>query len=261
MNKPLRYNVQLILCILLLFLGLFLGYFFPSEWHLSLYPDDFLKNGNDIVSYRTFFWENSSSFLAGLFGTFAFFLNWLVRASIRRPIFYFSQGFFLGLVGFSILSVSIQRPKSIYWDLHYTKKSIEGKATKEMKKRLAISQKPILYYFYADWCSTCPDFENFVLGHPSLEKIMQHYVKYKIDLSDRKYIARELEKLSLPLLKKKYLAKIVIPSVVIEYSGLPIKSSPIIYGTNVSISYLRKILLYGIEGSSYRHTRNSNINN
>ncbi len=44
--------------------------------------------------------------------------------------------------------------------------------------------RPVLYYVYADWCPSCPDFEKFVLGSPQIRDELQEYIKVKLDVSD-----------------------------------------------------------------------------
>ncbi len=56
------------------------------------------------------------------------------------------------------------------------------------------ANKPILYYFRADWCPNCPDFERYVLASPVFAAALRDFVLVKMDVTDfeklRAYVDR-----------------------------------------------------------------------
>ena len=45
-------------------------------------------------------------------------------------------------------------------------------------------KKPVVIDFYADWCITCHELENFVFNQPSVSKELSKFVRLRIDATD-----------------------------------------------------------------------------
>ncbi len=85
-------------------------------------------------------------------------------------------------------SFSIARPLTLTWqptpaptaDNPFWLPELE----RSVRETARANKRPVLYYFHADWCAECPDFERFVLGNPLAAELLQEYALVRVDLSE-----------------------------------------------------------------------------
>jgi thiol:disulfide interchange protein DsbD len=80
-------------------------------------------------------------------------------------------------------------------------RAVEGHSFKtvptlqELKIVIAESKKPVMVDFYADWCVSCIELENYTFSDPSVEKKLQDFTLIQIDVTknsdDDKAILKE----------------------------------------------------------------------
>ena len=154
--------------------------------------------------YRSFYWENSLDFIMGWVGLVLLTVYLLhgeesIAALIRRGILRGLTAVFLAAF---ILGVSLYKPADITWineslplpviassagpDLPALERSAVAYARSE--------NKPVFYYFHADWCAACPDFERFLLRRPDIATRLKGFVSLKMDCQDIERWSPYLEK-------------------------------------------------------------------
>lgn len=105
---------------------------------------------------------------------------------LRAAGLLWGSGAALLLVSFA--SFSIARPLALNWrpmpapsaDNPFWLPELE----RSVRATARAEERPILYYFHADWCAECPDFERYVLGNPLAGELLQEYVLVRVDLSE-----------------------------------------------------------------------------
>jgi len=65
---------------------------------------------------------------------------------------------------------------------------------KELQAIVAESKKPVMVDFYADWCVSCIELENYTFSEPSVEKKMQDFTLIQIDVTKNTEADKEILK-------------------------------------------------------------------
>ena len=105
------------------------------------------------------------------------YLGFIEKSGKEKPLFVRLK-WVAGLVslffGISII-ISILAPKeSLAWDEY-----------KPYKVAMAQQKnQPVVIDFYADWCITCHELENFVFTNPAVSKELQKFVRLRVDATD-----------------------------------------------------------------------------
>lgn len=105
------------------------------------------------------------------------YLGFIEKSGREKPLFVRLK-WVVGLVSliFGILIItSILTPKeSLAWDEY---KSYKVAMAKEKRQ-------PVVIDFYADWCITCHELENFVFTNPAVAKELKKFVRLRVDATD-----------------------------------------------------------------------------
>lgn len=143
------------------------------------FGEAFVPAGFAPVYLRAFFWPSAYSFIAGLAGIFLFLVLRLgfARARPARAALF---GLALGLIAFSLGQVSRVPDHRIAWVS--SPQSHLVRLDREVQARAAREGRPILYYFRADWCDICPDFERLILSRVARDTAP--YLAVKMDVTD-----------------------------------------------------------------------------
>jgi len=136
--------------------------------------------------YRVFYMGNSIDFIFGVFSILFFISGISFRcrknsedSSLCRNILFGAS--FAGAV-FFISGLSMIRPALIAWDrIEFESPDALENYTQNARQSF---QKPVLYFFHADWCLTCDDYERYVLGNPETSGLLVNYLKVKVDVTD-----------------------------------------------------------------------------
>ena len=168
---------------------------FPNKFFLILFlagfcsallPLVFLTSTGEPVSYRVFFWDSTLSFVATFFGFCMSLFGFLWRKyrlatkdAFLSPLF-FGLSFACLLAGFSEFRIRRPAPVPFFVSEAADLSSLERDAL----QRSRAEKRPVIYYFYADWCEACPDFERFVLGNPLIAPLLPSFLVVKLDVSD-----------------------------------------------------------------------------
>ncbi len=187
--------------------------------------------------YRVFFWQSGLSFFMGPLSLLVFVFGYLVK---RRESSLFSWSLFglsLALAIFCFMGLEIRRPTKINWDIQMQPQEDLATVVSRARSQAKLAGKPILFYFYANWCPSCPDFERFVLAHPHLQKVSHGYFKCRLDVTDMQRWHLYLERNFL---------KITVPAVAI-YSRQGKALYPVLRGEHVSLNLAFELLLSGFD--------------
>lgn len=77
------------------------------------------------------------------------------------------------IAGLSFFSPAAQKP-SLEWDPY-----------EEVKLAQAVQEnKPVVIDFYADWCITCHELEQFVLSHPDVIEALSSFARLRVDATN-----------------------------------------------------------------------------
>lgn len=187
------------------------------------------------VYFRFLYWENGFSFLVLGIGIFSVSHTFALYRFIRRSfrMFFFALG--LSCTIFGLNHTYLAHFETFHPDLDMKKEGSVQETMKLARKLAKQENRPILYYFHADWCADCPSFELYFLGHPALQKGLSEYLKCKIDLTDIKEEDLHLSKL---------LASYPVPMIILENSKGNRFGPPFI-GSNASLGLARKVILKG----------------
>ncbi|MBI5149926.1 MAG: thioredoxin family protein [Candidatus Omnitrophica bacterium] len=105
------------------------------------------------------------------------YLGFFERSGNEKPLFVrlkWVAGSASLIFGISIIA-SILTPKaSLAWEA-YTSDKVVLAATKK---------QPVVIDFYADWCITCHELENFVFTNPAVIKELKKFVRLRVDATD-----------------------------------------------------------------------------
>jgi len=65
------------------------------------------------------------------------------------------------------------------------KESLAWEEYKSSKVAMAKEKKqPVVIDFYADWCITCHELENFVFTNPTVAKELKKFIRLRVDATD-----------------------------------------------------------------------------
>lgn len=105
------------------------------------------------------------------------YLGFFERSGKEKPLFVrlkWGAGLAGLALGISIIS-SILTPKvSLAWDEYKPDKVVIAG-----HKKL-----PVVIDFYADWCITCHELENFVFSNPAVSKELEKFIRLRVDATD-----------------------------------------------------------------------------
>lgn len=144
--------------------------------------ENFLPIGFAPVYFRAFVWSTAYSFALGLAGGSLFLL---VRMGVAQDTLlrFALYGLALGMVVFSFSDMSRGGNERIAWYGTGGKDRANLIAfDREVQARALAEGKPIFYYFRADWCDICPDFERNVL--PRVAGDTEPFLAVKMDITD-----------------------------------------------------------------------------
>ncbi len=150
----------------------------------------------DPIQVGVFFWENPIFFLALLAGVFLVVLArfvWVYRQdnrSLARALAVSG----LALLGLGISTARVLGPVALETFAFADSRNLPAldRAAQVHARRVG---RPILYYFRADWCTHCPDFERYRLRSPLVSEALARFVVVRMDLTDfdrwKKYASDE----------------------------------------------------------------------
>ncbi|MDO8580806.1 MAG: cytochrome c biogenesis protein CcdA [Candidatus Omnitrophota bacterium] len=78
------------------------------------------------------------------------------------------------IFGLSIIASILTPKESLVWDEYNPYKVAMAKEKKQ----------PVVIDFYADWCITCHELENFVFTNPTVAKQLKKFVRLRVDATD-----------------------------------------------------------------------------
>ncbi|MCR4337301.1 MAG: thioredoxin family protein [Candidatus Omnitrophica bacterium] len=105
------------------------------------------------------------------------YLGFIEKSGKEKPLFVrLKWGAGLASLGLGILLITtIVTPKeSLGWDQYEFSKVFLAKEKKQ----------PVVIDFYADWCITCHEFENFVFMNSVVAKELKKFVRLRVDATD-----------------------------------------------------------------------------
>ncbi len=157
------------------------------------YAESFLPLKFAPVYLREFEWPSAYSFSAGLLGLLIFGLARLGLGRERPAARAVLYGMSAALVLFAFTRVERFEPGSVAW---LQTREPDLVALDRNSRAVAARQNlPILYYFRADWCPTCPEFERHVLGRVAAEAAP--FLAVQMDVTDferwHAYIKKEYD--------------------------------------------------------------------
>lgn len=180
--------------------GKLLIYFFSTTVAFSgifLIRKYFLAEASP-VAFRIFYWGNRIDFFAGITAILLFSLTLFPARfdqSGKSGVDFFPTFFVRFVAGillyFSIAGMQIHRPAPVAWFKPGISESLKAGEERfspvELEdyliKKIAIEKKPVVYFFSADWCLHCPDFEKFVIRSPRLTDLLKEFICVKMDLT------------------------------------------------------------------------------
>ena len=208
------------------------------------------------TSFQVYYWESSHSVLAGMLGVFLFLLERMLaryrfQAPPRTREFFISrglQGLALALLIILFQGTALHRPVTVNW----MKFKVEASATPELqheghshnkvdllsrdRQARALAAKkglPVLYYFHADWCHNCPDFERYRLQSPILKNELKKFLLVKMDVTDMEHWSAYIQK---------NFKVMGTPSLAFRTREGRVLTGATITGTSISLGSLRALL-------------------
>ncbi|MCB1306579.1 MAG: hypothetical protein KDK30_00290 [Leptospiraceae bacterium] len=139
----------------------------------------------DSIRVRFVYWPNGLSFIFMLLGVSGFLVLLIWRHYHRLSLFPFAVplALLISLIPFTKISTG----EPLRWTPLEAGTEFLPAVDLAAQKLARRENRPILYYFHADWCSGCPDFERYVLGDPLLSRKMEPFIKVKMDGTDHKW--------------------------------------------------------------------------
>ena len=105
------------------------------------------------------------------------YLGFLEKSGKEKPLFVrlkWVAGLTSLIFGISIIA-SILTPKaSLAWEAY----------TSDKATLAATKKQPVVIDFYADWCITCHELENFIFTNPTVAKELKEFVRLRVDATD-----------------------------------------------------------------------------
>ncbi len=109
-----------------------------------------------------------------------------VEASGKERVIFVRLKWLFGLamviIGISIISSFFTKKEHLVWAPYRVQELAKAQKNNE----------PVVIDFYADWCITCHELENFVLTHPTVAKELENFVRLRVDATDM--MAPEVQK-------------------------------------------------------------------
>lgn len=105
------------------------------------------------------------------------YLGFIEKSGKEKPLFVrlkWAAGLASLIFGISIITAILAPKESLAWDEY---KSYKVATAKEKKQPVAID-------FYADWCITCHELENFVFTNPTVAEELKKFVRLRVDATD-----------------------------------------------------------------------------
>lgn len=161
-----------------------------ARWLRGKLAQDF-----DPVFLRIYAWESGYDFTLAALGLVLIVGALLARRyagdgdlarRLRAAGVLWGAGAALLIVSFGAFSIA--RPLALNWQATPTPSAENPfwlpELERSVRETARAEERPILYYFHADWCAECPDFERYVLGNPLAGELLQEYVLVRVDLSE-----------------------------------------------------------------------------
>ena len=105
------------------------------------------------------------------------YLGFIERSGKEKPLFVrlkWVAGLTSLIFGIWIIASILTPRASLAWEV-YTSDKVVLAATKK---------QPVVIDFYADWCITCHELENFVFTNPTVIKELKKFVRLRVDATD-----------------------------------------------------------------------------
>lgn len=105
------------------------------------------------------------------------YIGFIEKSGKEKPLFVrlkWVAGLASLIFGISIMASILTPKESLAWDEY---KSYKVATAKEKKQ-------PVVIDFYADWCITCHELENFVFSNPAVAKELKKFVRLRVDATD-----------------------------------------------------------------------------
>jgi thiol:disulfide interchange protein len=135
---------------------------------------------------RIYCWESGFHFLLGPIGLLLFIAYRLIflgdgnrRVAQNSDATAIVYGVAFGMVALFLLSMTIHRSGGVEWDFQIDDPLHLSRVIESDR-----SGGPYLLFFHADWCSSCGDFERFVIGSPCAQGPLHAYTLFRIDATD-----------------------------------------------------------------------------
>jgi len=145
----------------------------------GLLLEDVFQNFLEPIRYRIYLWQSGIDFI---YGFASLFLYILARSYRGRRSGLWLLGGALGLLLMFVTGITVVRTAKIKWDNYAG--APEALATYGNKIQANAHPGPILYFFHADWCAECDDFERFVIGSPCVQKYFFRFYPVRVDVTD-----------------------------------------------------------------------------
>ncbi|HCI43994.1 MAG TPA: hypothetical protein DE315_00460 [Candidatus Omnitrophica bacterium] len=105
------------------------------------------------------------------------YLGFIEKSGKEKPLFVrfkWAAGLTSLIFGLSIIASILTPKESLAWDEYKSYKVVMAKEKKQ----------PVVIDFYADWCITCHELENFVFTNPTVIKELKKFVRLRVDATD-----------------------------------------------------------------------------
>lgn len=105
------------------------------------------------------------------------YLGFIEKSGKEKPLFLrlkWVAGLVSLIFGISIITSILTPQESLAWDEYKPSKVAMAQEKKQ----------PIVIDFYADWCITCHELENFVFRNPTVSKELKKFVRLRVDATD-----------------------------------------------------------------------------
>lgn len=105
------------------------------------------------------------------------YLGFIEKSGKERPLFVrlkWVAGLASLIFGVSIIASILAPKEGLVWDEYQSYKVEKAKEKKQ----------PVVIDFYADWCITCHELENFVFTNPAVVQELRKFVRLRVDATD-----------------------------------------------------------------------------
>ncbi len=131
------------------------------------------------ILFYGFEWENMFLFLAGPLSLFIF-----IYASFEKinTIKYILNT--IGTIFLILFILTAKKPDKVTLTYYKNKTFLLEEIEKEIPTIIKESKKPIIFYFYADWCHSCEELEERLSNQEIGKFIQNDWIVIKIDVTD-----------------------------------------------------------------------------